>query len=157
MDAQDPLAALRPIHLPANIGWWPPAPGWWVVGLLSLSLLAVACVLVLRRWRANGYRRAALRELDALFAALDASVDHSALAAQCNALLRRSAMCRYASGEVAALTGKAWLEFLDQSGRSDDFSQGAGRPLAAAAYAPAADFDTAALHRACRAWLRRHR
>ncbi|MDP7406676.1 MAG: DUF4381 domain-containing protein, partial [SAR324 cluster bacterium] len=28
---QDPLAALRDVHLPPAVSWWPPAPGWWII------------------------------------------------------------------------------------------------------------------------------
>ena len=40
---------LRDIHLPAEVGWWPPAIGWWVLALIVLILL----VMLLQRWRQN--------------------------------------------------------------------------------------------------------
>ncbi|MGD2138441.1 MAG: DUF4381 family protein, partial [Gammaproteobacteria bacterium] len=54
--ADDPLAALRPLHPPAPVEWWPPAPGWWVLGVLLLALLGLAW------WyhRTSAVRRAAL-------------------------------------------------------------------------------------------------
>ena len=30
---------LHDIHLPDPAGWWPPAPGWWILALLLLALL----------------------------------------------------------------------------------------------------------------------
>ena len=57
------LSGLHDIVLMPPPGWWPLAPGWYVLGAV-LSLLAAWWGL--RRWRhyrANRYRRAALAEL----------------------------------------------------------------------------------------------
>jgi len=35
----DPLAPLRPLHLPDQIGWWPPAPGWWLLAGVAAVVL----------------------------------------------------------------------------------------------------------------------
>ena len=40
MQEQDPLAQLRDIHLPEAISVWPPAPGWWVLFIGIIALLA---------------------------------------------------------------------------------------------------------------------
>ncbi len=157
MNPTDPLAALRPIHLPPPIGWWPPAPGWWILAAAALAALLTGGAWLLRHRRRNRYRRAALAELDALRAAFVAQADHALFVTACNQLLRRAALCRYPAAGVAHLTGAAWLAFLDRSGRTDAFVNGAGRVLAEAPYAPAPDCDAPALEHACRAWLRRHR
>ena len=66
MNPQDPLAQLQPLREPELISWWPLAPGWWLLcGLLFLLLLSLTWWL-LRRYRANAYRRQALRQLDQL-------------------------------------------------------------------------------------------
>ena len=39
---------LKDIHLPEAIGWWPLAPGWWIL-LLLIGLLIFAVVIWLRR------------------------------------------------------------------------------------------------------------
>jgi Domain of unknown function (DUF4381) len=96
------LERLHDIVLPAAVQWWPPAPGWYV--LLSLLLLGIAAAAWrgLQRWRANAYRRAALRELTAL-------QDAAAIAA----LLRRTALAFTPRGRVAARDGIAWTDWLD--------------------------------------------
>ena len=60
MNPQDPLAALHPLREPVAIGWWPPAPGWWLLAGLVLAALLALAWYALRRYRANAYRRQAL-------------------------------------------------------------------------------------------------
>lgn len=62
----NPLEQLRDIHLPDPVGWWPPAPGWWLLGLTILGLLVWALHRLQVRYRRDSFRRQALRELDAL-------------------------------------------------------------------------------------------
>ena len=46
MNPQDPLSQLKDIHLPAAGGFWPPAPGWWLLTLLALLLIVALVWLV---------------------------------------------------------------------------------------------------------------
>jgi hypothetical protein len=151
----DPLAALRPLHAPDPIGWWPPAPLWWLAGLLSLVLVGLGIRALWRHVRRNRYRRAAQRALSAAWR--DAAGQPDRFAAQATQLLRRAALTRYGPAPVASLTGGAWLAFLDRSGRMEGFASGPGEALARAPYDPSAPCDAAALERLCRRWLRRHR
>lgn len=157
MNAADPLAALRPLHLPPPVGWWPPAPGWWLLGALALAALAGATLAWLRWRRRNGYRRGARRELDELYLGARAAGDPQRFASGATQIMRRAALCRYSHAEVARLCAQDWLAFLDRSGRTTAFSEGAGSALARAPYDPAAECDLDALHAVCREWLRRHR
>lgn len=148
----DPLEQLRPLHLPAAVSWWPPAPGWWLLAVLAVAALTVTGIW-LRRWqRGRRYRRTALREL----ALLHEQTNPHVFAAAANQLLRRAALARYPRAEVAGLCLDAWLSFLDRSGNTREFTAGAGRALATAAYDPAADCDIDALNAVCRDWLRQH-
>jgi len=54
----DLLSDLRDIHEPIAPGFWPPAPGWWLVFGLGMAAFVIATLLT-RRWL--GYR-AAMRE-----------------------------------------------------------------------------------------------
>lgn len=106
----DPLAALRPYHLPEPVGWWPPAPGWWLLAGLVLLLLLTMLRLAWLGWRRAAPRRAALRELQQL---ARSRPDHRCLG-RLNRLLRRYLLARLARPELGGLTGEAWLACLDR-------------------------------------------
>ena len=104
---------LRDLHLPDPIGWWPLAPGWWFVVLLAFGLLGYVAWLAHRRWRYNAARRFALRELKRYEAEYLEHRDPVTLGKQLSALLRRAMLAYAPRGDVAGLTGEAWLQWLD--------------------------------------------
>jgi hypothetical protein len=140
---------LRDIHLPGLIAWWPPAPGWWIAAALALAAL-VAFGLY---YRSGRHRRAALRSVGKVRAALEQGAEPVACLQRVSTTLRRFAMTtadqqsvaalravdgvaeRPDSSEVAGLTGKRWLRYLDSRWKRDEFSRGAGRLLLVAPYA----------------------
>jgi hypothetical protein len=141
------LDNLRDIVAPPPVSWWPPAPGWWF-------LMALACAfgawLVYRIWktrRANAYRRAALRELGAAARPEDVAE-----------ILKRTALAAYSRSDVAALSGDAWLRFLDATGKTSEFTRGPGRILIDAVYraTPVPDAEKSSLVALCREWIREH-
>ncbi len=147
----DPLSALRPIHSPPPVSWWPPAPGWWL-------LLVLVCVLVIWSilWYLRGrMKRAALKELRQIED--NASLSDREFAAQVSAVLKRYALYCFPRQDVAALTGKAWLEFLDSRARANGFVSGPGRVLAGDVYGPECRVDRKALAELARRWIRRVR
>lgn len=155
--SSDPLAALRPLHLPEPVGWWPPAPGWWLLALVVLALALLAVRALLQQRRGSRYRRAALSELAACARRAQADGDALAFATSASGILRRAALQRYPRARVAALCGDAWLGFLEQSGGITGFRDGAGQVLGDAVYRRDADIDIAALEALCRRWLEAHR
>jgi len=144
--AHDPLAALRPLHTPAPVGWWPPAPGWWVLGATVLVILGLAW------WqrRRTALRRAALNELHRLERS---APDDTRLLIGVNRLLRRVALSCFPREQVAGLSGAAWLRFLDAQARVTGFSHGPGQVLATAPYAPACVLERSALIALVRQWI----
>jgi hypothetical protein len=124
---------LRDIHLPAPPPLWPPAPGWWIVAGLLLVLLAWLTARAARHYRTRRRRRIVLAELASLEQQLASQGTPDALA-RMSALLRRVALMRFPREQVAALTGSAWLRFLDESGGDGRFTHGPGRVLAAGPY-----------------------
>jgi hypothetical protein len=128
---------LRDIHPPAEPPLWPPAPGWWVLLVLLVAGLAAAGTRVWLAHRARARRRRILAELEGI----SHQVQGPALAAEVSALLKRVALTRFPRGEVAPLTGQAWLDFLDRHGGAGRFTSGPGRVLAEGPYARALDLD----------------
>ena len=59
----DPLAQLRDIQLPADISWWPLAPGWWVLVILAALTIGWLILSLTKRYRSRLYRRQALAQL----------------------------------------------------------------------------------------------
>ena len=106
MNANGPL--LRDIHVPAA-GWWPPGPGWWLVALVVLLLLAGLAW----RWRHRATRSTlaiALRDVDAMASVYAVDRDPVRLTDTASRLLRRVAV--RIQPEVASQAGDAWREFV---------------------------------------------
>jgi len=145
---------LRDIHVPAAPPFWPPAPGWWVAVALLLAMLSWMTLLGLRRYRIRRERRRLLSALGRLERRLESERTPEALA-HISVLLRRLALLRFPRRQVAALTGEAWLRFLDESGGRGRFADGPGRVLADAPYRRElpAEFDAATLVVLLREWV----
>jgi len=146
------LSNLRDIVLPPPISFWPPAPGWWIIGAALLGAALILLIKALIRYRRNTYRRQALRELDAI-----GPSQNAAAAQRISAVLKRTALVAFPRRDVARLSGASWLAFLDRTGGTNAFSNGPARILPALALGaePTADCE-AILHEAKR-WIRRHR
>lgn len=120
---------LRDLHLPEAIGWWPLAPGWWVV----IALAVAAVVVLLRRYlrtRARGAaRRYALLQLKELTAEFEQHRDAVAFSSALSSLLRRTMLAYAPRQEIAGLTGDEWLAWLDRDLDQPRFQSAAGRKL----------------------------
>lgn len=149
-DSADLLNTLRDIHPPPPVSWWPLAPGWW------LLLSGIFVVVVLIWWwlrRAQPWRRDALRMLHELELEFRANGEVATCVAQVSVLLRRVVLS--VRVPVAALTGEAWLKYLDELGRTEEFSTGIGRVLISAPYARAEPVDVPQLIKLVRRWLKK--
>ena len=96
------LERLNDIALPTTVPWWPLAPGWYVL----IALLTLVCVWLVacawKHWRANAYRRTALREL--------AGAENAVAIVE---LLRRTALVCVQRSVLAQLSGAQWADWLD--------------------------------------------
>lgn len=151
MNADGPV--LRDIHLPADPSWWPPAPGWWLLAALVLSVIAFGAWRAVRATRRRRWRDAVIGELDAIARRHAEGGDATRLAAELSMLLRRAA--RLVDARAATLHGDEWLAFLDAQLESDAFTHGVGRVLVDAPWRCTAAFDVDAVLALVRRWLAR--
>jgi len=123
MMEQDPLSQLRDIHLPEPGGFWPPAPGWWLMLVIIIALGVLVFLLIRRKIRRNRWLGTARRELDRLERA--ARPDSEWFGAL-NALLKQSARIRYPERLPESLSGEPWVRFLLETSPKDRI---ASRPV----------------------------
>jgi hypothetical protein len=120
---------LRGLHLPDAVGWWPLAPGWWLVIALAVVGLVYLVRWYLRTRSRGAARRHAMRQLDQLTADFELHHDAVRFSSELSELLRRTMLAYAPRGEVAGLTGDAWLAWLDRDFDKPRFQAEAGRKL----------------------------
>jgi hypothetical protein len=124
-----PALPLRDLHLPQPVGWWPLAPGWWLLLALLLVALGYVGLRVYRRWQHNAPRRHALKELARAEAEYLQHRNAVELGKNLSALLRRGMLAYAPRAEIAGLTGVAWLEWLDRGMPLPYFQTEGGKSL----------------------------
>lgn len=117
------LNDLLPAIPPADISFWPPALGWWLLPAVLLMLIAVG-VTLRTYWRYRQIQRVnappealdqreealvTLHQLDRPYGGKPAN----AWLQQINALLKRLCRTDYPDMQAHTLSGRAWLAFLD--------------------------------------------
>ncbi|KQV38612.1 DUF4381 domain-containing protein [Rhizobium sp. Root1204] len=108
------LKQLKDISVPEPVSWMPQTWGWGVVAFLLLCLIVFLSLQALRRYRANAYRRQALAELRAIELRIrEPQTRHDAVD-ELAELLKRVALAAWRREDVAALSGAAWVDFLEK-------------------------------------------
>lgn len=145
------LLALRGMKLPDPVGWWPLAPGWWILAVL-LVVIIWGAVHVLRTYRESvGYR--AGKVLQRLKQDYQQGVlDKQALLSELNQLLKRTALVRFSANEVARLSGDEWVAFLLKHSKAE-YAQDL-QVLAYGLYQKKTEYDPASLITACEQWIK---
>lgn len=149
----EPALELRDIHLPESIGWWPPAPGWWISAALLMLAIGLILFWFARRHRRLSVQRLALAELEHIEHRYRQHADGACLTEAISALLRRVAISVAPRRAAAGLTGQEWLAYLDELAGEPYFDSDLGRRLIHAAYRPDPDIDADALLDAGRRWI----
>lgn len=130
------LQNLHDIVTPEPAPWLPPAPGWYAVGLIIFMLLGWIAVKKYLLWKRNKYRREALVELNELARQLADRAAYGQVLPLLPQLVKRTAIVAYGRSLVASLSGDNWLEFLNETGRTQLFTKGSGQLLNDCSYLP---------------------
>ncbi|MGB0669190.1 MAG: DUF4381 domain-containing protein [Porticoccaceae bacterium] len=109
VNATDPLAELRDIHLPDSVSAWPLAPGWWLLIFVACAGLTALLIAYTRRRRARLYRRQALLQLQQIEQHADNQM------AALLELLKQTVNSAYPNQRYSSLTINAFFTFLQQS------------------------------------------
>ena len=152
---------IRDIHGLDPVGFWPPAPGWWLIAVATVLAGWFALVALRFVWRYPFFtwHLDARRRLAALRRRVG-EADGTVVAAELSQLLRRIAIARHGRAACAGRVGDDWLEWLTLHDPEGFSWRSAGEPLLDLPYAPpgtAANPD--ALRRLVDAavpWARRH-
>ena len=151
--SNSPLQELRDVHLPDPIALWPPAPGWWVLsGLVVIGAIVFLWIRMYRR--RTRARRLAITELGAIKQHYDTHRDDQWLVQRLSAIVRRYAIATFPRTEVAGLVGISWLQFLNRTGQTNQFTDGIGHLLSSGPYRPESAVSAAELVPLVDHWIR---
>ena len=127
MNGQNPLDMLRDIHLPGEVSAWPPAPGWWILAILSIALILWIIRFFVKKHQQQRLLRLSVYTMNELEHAYSQHQDPAVLVKQYSSLLRQIALARFPRHEIASLTGQSWLTFLDDSAGTRLFNADNGK------------------------------
>ena len=151
----DLLNQLHDIHTPLPPPFWPPALGWWIIaGLLILLFTSAVWWWYRHYYLSQAFKRIALKELTQLREDYQHNNDSTQLVMALSILLRRVALVKYPRSQVANLIGMAWLQFLDKTGKTQDFTNGQGQVLRTAPYQKSTLIEANDLFRLVTTWIK---
>jgi hypothetical protein len=150
------LAQLRDIHLPEAIGWWPLAPGWYLLGLFLLTLGVLGGLVTYRRYAHGRAKREAQHLLKCYQQQYQQQANSQLFSAKISELLKRVALVYYPREQVASLQGEAWITFLNNTAKGVDFYC-VREALLELPYQPSKKYDLQSLFKLAQAWIKRQR
>ncbi|MDD3266262.1 MAG: DUF4381 domain-containing protein [Burkholderiales bacterium] len=120
MDASNPLADLKDIHLPTDVSIFPLAPIWYV--LISVIIIVIIFLVIRHFVKTAKLKRfnkinVQITELENNIKITDAEV-----IIEISTLLKRVAMLKFNKKKPEFLYGNKWIEFLNHTGKTTDFS-----------------------------------
>ena len=153
MSEPQELATLRDIHLPEPISWWPIAPGWYLLILVLIAVIAILVYFVRCSYRNGQAKRKALELLHRYEQDYQREANSQLTSLRVSELLRRVALVYFPREEVAGLRGEAWLAFLTRTSKKIDF-KALDDYLLVLPYQPAEAIDLKPLFSKVKQWIK---
>ena len=153
MPEENPLINLKDIHLPPAVAIWPPALGWWIVAVVLLLIVVFCGMWISRRFERRKPKTEALRLLNNLQNQQNNTDESLEILRDLSQLLRRVALTFCADENAASLHGSEWLEFLDRTGKTTEFTQGAGQVFGKELYQQNPEIEIDVLFPIVKKWI----
>lgn len=145
------LDNLKDIHQPAKVSIFPLAPSWYL--LLALLVILASIIIWLKLHKKKKAQQ--IKQIYSILGTLEQNcTSNKELLADISILLKRVAMWRFPDRQVQLKFGNEWLVFLDQTGKTTEFSSGIGKCLANSYQFNANNNDYQALFNLIKKWLR---
>ena len=106
--AEASLNNLNDIIVPDAVGFFPLAPGWFIVILLTLALFFHFAFKAYGRYQRTLYKREAMKELESY--STDSRDEILALLT----LAKRVGIAAYGRDQIAKLSGESWWDFMEE-------------------------------------------
>lgn len=126
MDTDNALEQLKSIHNPDNVSVFPLAIGWYVLVVVIITIMAVLIWLKIKQNK----KKKQIKDIYKLLSDIEKnSHDSQNLLTETSILIKRVAVFWFPTANPHTLFGEEWLQFLDSTGKTKDFTQGVGRNL----------------------------
>ena len=152
MTYQELLLTLKDISPPEEPDWWLLAPGYLVMLLLVIFVIAAFWLWLTRR-RVYRMFSAARLELEQIKSGYAHHQDSQRLARELALWLKQVALQAYPDRQLESATGNSWLRVLDNCLGDSSFTRGDGRIFGDAIYQPQARFEADRMLRLTERWL----
>lgn len=162
---QDPraqlLAQMHDVKMPEVIGWWPPAPGWILVGLIVIAAIIYGMYRAYGLHKKRRYRKVAQRELAAIRQRLyqDKTLTSEQAVRESLQLIKRTFFTAYPGSRryIAGLEGAPWIQLLKDTSKHPIPEQNLAQEIQRALYHPNQNaIDNETIFIFCELWIKQH-
>lgn len=153
--AETQILPLRDIKLPAEPGFWPLAPGWWIL----LVVVLLIGIFLLIKWYRHQQRKKRWMAINDQLSTLEfefrKNQDAQQLLSGISLFLRRFVKFQLKQPDATSLNGADWVEHLNQLDSQQTFSP-FQTALTQGAFQAHCEYDTDGLLNTTRAFIKRH-
>ncbi len=140
MDKAAVTLELRDIHLPDTPSYWPLAPGWWLLIMVSLVVFYFIYNYLKQKRKNRHLNYIMQQQLQAIQSDFKKHNNKHILAADISELLKRFVRHILKNTQAASLTGDTWVHYLNQQVDTSVFDK-FKTELTQAQYVPHLDYD----------------